>query len=77
MLAYLYRLIQDYHQQHGFQPNLLYLNRFHCEYLRAAFADNYTLQDITNVLELELVIDQEIIHPHVAWTHTVQKKEAS
>ncbi len=77
MLAYIYRLIQDYQQQHGFLPNLLYLNKFHCEYLLAAFDDNYTLQDITNVLELELVIDQEIIHPHVAWSHTVRKKIAS
>lgn len=77
MLAYIYRLIRDFEQEHGINPNLLYLNRVHSEHLKASFAENYSMHDITELLEVELVLDQDIMHPHVAWVHSAQRKIAS
>ncbi len=77
MLSYIYQMIQGYEQEHGFLPNLLYLNDFHCEYLKSGFADHYTLQDIQDMLNVEMIINQEIVHPHVAWSHNYHKRIAS
>jgi hypothetical protein len=77
MLAYIYRLIRDFEQEHGIQPNLLYLNRFHTEHLKTAFAEQYSLQQITEMLQMELVVDQGIVHPHVVWAQSAQRKKAS
>ncbi len=77
MLAYIYRIIRDFEQQHGMHPNLLYLNSFHNEHLQAAFAENFTTQNIREVLKLDMVIDQGVMHPHVAWAQSAQKKIAS
>ena len=77
MLAYIYRIIRDFEQEHGIHPNLLYLNRFHSEHLKSAFSEKYSMQHIAEVLKLELVIDQDSMHPHVAWTQSAQKKIAS
>jgi hypothetical protein len=77
MLAYIYRIIRDFEQEHGIHPNLLYLNRLHSEHLKSAFSENYSMQRIAEVLQLELVIDQDSMHPHVLWTQSAQKKIAS
>jgi len=77
MLAYIYRLIRDFEQQHGMYPNILFLNRDHSEHLKASFSENYSMHDITGFLQVELVLDQDSMHPHVAWVHSAQKKIAS
>ena len=76
MLAYIYRLIRDFEQQHEILPNMLYLNRFHFEHLKAAFNESYSLQNIRDILQVELVIDQDVIHPHAAWVHSAQSRIA-
>ena len=74
MLSYIYRLIRDFEQQHGIQPNLLYLNELHAKHLKAGFAEQYSYQAIRDLLQMELIISKETIHPHVAWSSTVHKK---
>ena len=73
MLSYIYRLIRDFENLHGVQPNLLYLNELHVEHLKSAFEDCYTLQSIRDVLKMDVVISKEITHPHVSWTQTHQR----
>lgn len=68
MLDFIYRLVRSFEQEHGIHPNLLYLNHFHSEHLKSAFSEEYSLENIKDVLQMEMVIDSEIIHPHVAWT---------
>ncbi len=77
MLAYIYRLIRDFEQEHGIHPNLLYLNKLHAEHLKTAFTDQYSLQNITEMLQMEMIIDQGVVHPNVVWAQSAQRKKAS
>jgi len=73
MLGYIYRLIHGFEQEHGIQPNLLYLNHLHSEHLKAAFDENYSLGQIMTMLQMEMVIDTEVMHPRVAWAQSAQR----
>ena len=73
MLGHIYRLVRGFEQEHGVHPNLLYLNPVHSEHLKAAFDARYSLGQIMEMLHMEMIIDPNIIHPHVAWTRTAQR----
>ena len=73
MLGYIYRLVSDFEHEHGIHPNLLYLNQFHSEHLKTAFAEDFSLPRIMQLLDMELVIENDIMHTHVAWTHSAQR----
>ena len=73
MLGYIYRLIRGFHQEHGVQPNLLYLNRVHADHLQASFDESLSLHDIVKMLQMEMIIDPEIMHPRVAWTQAAER----
>ena len=73
MLSYIFRLIDHFQRQHGVEPNLLYLNELHMLELRKALAAGQTIQSITDFLGMELIINREITHPHVAWTQSAQR----
>ena len=73
MLSFIYRLIRDFEQQHGIHPNLLYLNEYHVKHLMDGVADDFSLQNITELLELDLIINREVLHPRVVWTQTAQR----
>jgi hypothetical protein len=73
MLSYIFRLIDHFQRQHGVEPNLLYLNELHMLELRKAFASGQTMQSITDLLGMELILSREITHPHVAWTQTAHR----
>ena len=70
MLSYIYRQICDFENQHGILPNLLYINEEHAEHLKDSVAEEFTLQQIAELLQLEVIINQEVLHPHVAWTQS-------
>ncbi len=76
MLSHIVRLISEFEKQHGVYPNLLNLNQNHIEHLKAAFDDGYSLQQIMQVLDMELIIEEDIMHPHVAWTTVAQTRIA-
>ena len=73
MISYIYRLIQQFQRQHGIHPNLLYLNEIHAQHLKQSFGEDFSHHSITDLLQMELIINKEITHPHVAWTHTAQR----
>ena len=73
MLGFIYRLINEFEREHGIHPNLLYLNRFHAEHLKAAFDADYSMSQILDVLGMELVIENDITQPHVVWKQAAQR----
>lgn len=73
MISYILRLIDEFKREHGCQPNLLYLNEFHFNHLKAGLAENLSLQMMCEMLHMELIITREVIHPHVAWTQAAEK----
>lgn len=73
MLSFINRLVREFEQEHGIHPNLLYLNRFHFENLKASFETDYTTPQILDLLEMEVVIENDITHPHVAWTKIAKR----
>lgn len=73
MISYIVRLIDEFKREHGCQPNLLYLNEFHLSHLKTQFAEDLTLPLLCELFQLELIVDREVIHPHVAWTHTADR----
>jgi len=73
MLGYVYRLIRSFEQEHGVQPNLLYLNRIHSEHLKLAFDEQFSLGQIMDMLQMDMIIDPEVMHPRVAWSHIAQR----
>lgn len=76
MLSFILRLTHEFEQEHGIYPNLLYLNRFHAEHLKAAFDDNYSMTQILELLDLELIIQNDITHPRVVWSQIAQRASA-
>ena len=73
MLSHIARLIRDFELEHGMHPNLLYLNHVHREHLKSAFDERYNMGQIMQMLNMEMVIDAEIMHPHVAWTQAAHR----
>ena len=68
MLSHIYRLARQFEHAHQVRPNLLYLNPEHLEHLRESFADPRDMGKILELLQMELIIDREVVHPHVAWS---------
>lgn len=73
MLDYLYRLVTGFEREHGIHPNLLYINPHHIEHLKSSFDETFSMKQIMESLEMELVIDSYTTHPHVCWTDIVQR----
>lgn len=67
MLSFIYRLVRNFEYEHGMQPNLLYLNQTHLSVLSEEVNASIKLDDLADLLEMEIVISQEAIHPHVVW----------
>lgn len=76
MLGFIYRLVREFEREHGIQPNLLYLNRFHAENLKASFDQDYCLAQTMELLSMELVIENEMTHPRVVWSQVAEIDEA-
>ena len=73
MLGFIYRLMVGFEQEHGYLPNTLYMNKSHVEHLTAAFDEQTTLGQIMDMLAMEMILDQEAMHPRVSWTQAAQR----
>ena len=76
MLSFIYNLVNNFESSHGIRPNLLYLNHGHLRHLADSFAEEYDLFQIMNMLQMEIIVDNEAMHPHVAWTRIMHTKTA-
>jgi hypothetical protein len=77
MLGFIYRLMRDFEKTHGMLPNMLYISPFHQKHLKAAFDSDFSMQQISSLLCMEMVINNDVMHPHVAWQQTGQYRRAS
>lgn len=73
MQDFLFRLVTSFEQAHGVHPNLLYLNPHHIQYLQESFGSEYSMQEIMEILDMELVIDSYSTHPHVCWSEALSR----
>ena len=75
MLGFIYRLVSEFEHEHGIRPNLLYLNRFHLAKLTAAFDHDFSMAQIMELLKMELIIENEMMHPRVVWSQVAEGKK--
>jgi hypothetical protein len=67
MLSFIYQIVRDYEREHGFRPNLLYVSENQLSHLRQEFSECHNLEEVTRLLGMDIVVDQDTVHPHVAW----------
>lgn len=71
MLSFLYRLATDFEREHGYRPNLLYINPLHFQYLRLELATIKGLGELVRFLGMEIVIVPEACHPHLSYCRAI------
>jgi len=76
MLSFLYRLIRSFQREHGFSPNVVILNSLHYRALRDNLA-TLTHEQAENFLRMQVVLDAEALHPHVAWREQGRSRHAA
>jgi len=72
MLSFIYQLSRTFELEHGYLPNLLYLNPRHYSALIDALAEESTHESLRLRLGMELILTDDVVHPHVAWTRLAQ-----
>lgn len=75
MISFLCRLASKFESEHGFRPNILYLNPKHYSQLRADLANIKNLEELATFLGMEVVLTGEMSHPHLA--HSIVDRENS
>jgi len=68
MLSFIYRIATDFEREHGYRPCLLYLNPDHYAQLRQELAAIVQLDSVRRLLGMDIVIDNTLAHPRVAWS---------
>ncbi|ALP54318.1 hypothetical protein Tel_14845 [Candidatus Tenderia electrophaga] len=75
MLSFIFRLAVKFERQHGYWPNMLYLNPEQFRHWQGEFSRVEDFDQITRRLRMEIVISADALHPHVAWlpnrTHAI------
>lgn len=66
MLSLIYRLAQDFETQHGYRPTLLYLNHQQYRALQQQLNSQQSLDTLSALLGLDIIITQQVIDPHLA-----------
>lgn len=74
MLSFIYHLATHFEQQHQVRPNLLYLHPNHVNQLRESFSDPENLGRILQMLQMELIVGHEVVHPHVGWGPAIERR---
>lgn len=74
MLSYIYQISYYFERTHGYRPNILSLNHEQFQKLREDFDNPDDVNCIINHLNMQVLISQETLHPHVAH---IQRRSAS
>ena len=74
MLGYIYRLVIGFEREHGIHPNLLFINQDHLQHLKSSFDERFSMQQIMEMLNMEVIIDRNSVHPRVCWTQVAHRK---
>jgi len=68
MLSFLFQLANNFEREHGYRPNVLYLNQSHFISLKEALTEINGLDALTQFLGMEIVLSNEVCQPHLAWS---------
>jgi len=66
MLSYIVSLVSTYEQNHGFRPNLVFMNETHYGFLREELPGVRDHDDVTNIIGVDIALSDEALRPHVA-----------
>ena len=73
MLSFVYQLAHAFEQEHGYRPNLLYVNRRHFDALKMDLPLDTAQGTLPKRLGMEVVLTEEVVHPRVAWLLTARR----
>jgi hypothetical protein len=65
MISFVMKLVNDFEEKHGCRPNLLYVNSEHLKRLCEDFDQGTDIQRISEMLEMEIIVSLDAVHPHV------------
>jgi len=68
MLSFLFKLANNFEIEHGYRPNVLYLNQQHFQSLKEALAEIHGLDAINQFMGMEIVLTNDTNQPHLAWS---------
>lgn len=74
MLSFIYNVAKAFEKEHGFSPNLIYMNYAHLECLKLQLEDPHDFNSILVFLGMELILRPDATRPSVAWAHTPWKE---
>lgn len=77
MLSHIYRVCTEFERSHGCRPNLLYLNKTHLAQLLEDLSGWPNFESALRFLDMELVLSDEVVHPHVAAVSTPVRRYAT
>ena len=77
MLSYVYQVASQFEHEHGYSPNLLYLNYTHLECLKLELSEPLDLENIVQLLGMELIVHQDVVNPTVTWADSPWKHAIS
>jgi len=67
MLSFFYRLARAFHNEHGYRPNVVVMNSEHYRLLQQSLPELGDPADLEHFLDMDILLSEEAIHPHVAW----------
>lgn len=73
MLSFIYQLSRTFELEHGYPPNLLYLNPRHYPVLMSSLPEEASHDNLRQRLAMEILLTDEVVHPHVAWRQQAQR----
>ena len=75
MLSFFYQLGNEFRIQHGYWPNVLFINAIHHQRLFGEIKDQHHPQASYQILELK-VIGRQLLHPRVGLIEISDRKTA-
>jgi len=67
MLSFIVGLCSTFRKQHGFAPNVLYVNQTHFNRLRDDLEGLHDYERIRDRLGMDIMVVDDVLHPRVGW----------
>jgi len=77
MLSFLYRLIRAFREEHGYPPNVVVMSAVHYRVLQNSLPELASPVELAHFLQMEILLSEEAVHPHVAWMPQSKRLAAS
>ncbi len=77
MLSFLYRLVRAFRQEHGYNPNVVVMNAQHYQRLLENVPEMRNYGSVSRFLMMDVILNEESMHPHVAWMAQARDKSST